>query len=199
MNKDNKIYKIKKKKWSNSAKGLSQAPCTDNLTSRKLIIINCQSLFSKKDSFSYLVSEHNPDFIIGTESWLLNSALNNEVFPPNFTIFRKDRDSGYGGVFIACRSNIQCKPIEIVTECELVVCEVQSPRGPPLVIISVYRPPYNDHVYMENLTDSINYIANNYKNSTIWFGGDLNLPNINWADNTISGTNYPLSLCNIFL
>ena len=66
MNKDNKIYKIKKQ--GNSAKGLSQAPCTDNLTSRKLIIINCQSLFSKKDSFSSLVSEHNPDFIIGTES-----------------------------------------------------------------------------------------------------------------------------------
>ena len=52
---------------------------------------------------------------------------------------------------------------------------------------------------MENLTDSINYIANNYKDSKIWFGGDLNLPNINWADNIISSTNYPLSLCNIFL
>ena len=161
-----------------------------------MIIINCQSLFSKKDSFSYLVSEQNPDFIIGTESWLLNSVLNNEVFPPNF---RKDRDSGYGGVFIACRSNFQCKLIEMVTECELVACEVQLSRGPPLVIISVYHPPYNDYAYMENLTDSINYIVNNYKNSTIWFGGDLNLPNINWVDNTITGTNYPFTLCNIFL
>ena len=52
---------------------------------------------------------------------------------------------------------------------------------------------------MENLTDSINYIANSYKNTTIWFGGDLNLSNINWADKTISSTNYPLSLCNILL
>ena len=125
--------------------------------------------------------------------------LNNEVFPPNCTIFRKDRDSGYGGVFIACRSNIQCKPIEIVTECELVACEVQSPQGPPLVIISVYRPPYNDLEYTENLTDSNNFIVSNYKNSTIWFGGDLNLPNINWVDNTIGGNNYPLTLCNTFL
>jgi len=52
---------------------------------------------------------------------------------------------------------------------------------------------------MENLADSINHIANNYKNSTIWFGGDLNLPNINWGDNTIIGTNYSLALCNTFL
>ena len=78
---------------------------------------------------------------------------------------------------LACKSAIQCKPIEISTECELVACEVLSTRGPPLVIISVYRPPYNDHTYMENLADSINHIANNYKNSTIWIGGDLNLPN----------------------
>ena len=52
---------------------------------------------------------------------------------------------------------------------------------------------------MENLTDSINYIVNDYKNSIIWFGGDLNLPNINWANNTISGTSYSLAQCNVFL
>jgi len=50
---------------------------------------------------------------------------------------------------------------------------------------------------MENLADSINHIANNYKNSIIWFGGDLNLPNINWADNSIIGTNYSLTLCTV--
>ena len=54
MNKDGKVYKIKK--WDDSVKGLSQAPRTDNLTNRKLIIINCQSLFSKKDLFSHFVS-----------------------------------------------------------------------------------------------------------------------------------------------
>ena len=51
---------------------------------------------------------------------------------------------------------------------------------------------------MESLTDSFNHIAANYKSSTIWFG-NLHLPNINWADNTINGTNYPITLCNISL
>ena len=32
------------------------------------------------------------------------------------------------------------------------------------------------------------------KNSTIWVAGDLNLPNINWTDNTITGTIYSVTI-----
>ena len=35
--------------------------------------------------------------------------------------------------------------------------------------------------------------------STIWIGGDLNLPDINWTVNTITGHQYPLSLSERFL
>ena len=114
-------------------KGLRQTSCTDNLANRKLIVINCQSLLSKKDLFFYFVSNHNPDFVVGSESWLTHSILNSEVFPSNFTVFRKDQDGGHGGVFIACRSSIECKSIEIDTECELVACEVVQSSGPSLV------------------------------------------------------------------
>ena len=121
------------------------------------------SLFSKKDLFLHFGSLHNPDFIAGSESWLSSSVLNSEIFPPNFTIFRKDRDGGHGGVFIARKSDIQCKHLEIDTECELVACEIELPSGPPLVIVSVYQPPYNNLDYMDNLTDTINCIANDHK------------------------------------
>ena len=149
--------------------------------------------------FSYFVSNHNPDFVVGSESWLSHPVLNSEVFPSNFTVFRKDRDGGHGGVFIACRSSIECKSIETDTECELVAFEVVQSSSSSLVIVSVYRPPYNDLVYMENLIDSINCIVDKYKNSTIWVAGDLNLPNVNWSDHTIKGSNYLLALCNAFL
>ena len=92
MNKDDKVYKIKK--WGNSAKGLRQTSRTDNLANRKLIVINCQSLLSKKDLFSYFVSNHNPDFVVGSESWLSHSILNSKVFPSNFTVFRKTEMEG---------------------------------------------------------------------------------------------------------
>ena len=35
--------------------------------------------------------------------------------------------------------------------------------------------------------------------STMWIGGDLNLPDINWSLNTIMGHQYPLSLNECFL
>ena len=140
---------------------------------------------------------YNLDFIAGSKLWLSSSELNSEI--PNFTIFRKNRDGGNGGVFIACKSNIQCKHLEIDTECKLGTCEIELPSGLPLVTVSVYWRPYKNLDYMDNLTDTINCIANDHKNSTIWVAGDLNLPNINWTDNTISAANYSLTLCNTFL
>ena len=35
--------------------------------------------------------------------------------------------------------------------------------------------------------------------SIVWIGGDFNLPNINWIDNSISNNAYPLSFCNLLL
>jgi hypothetical protein len=41
-----------------------------------------------------------------TEIWANPSLLNGELFPPNYQIFRRDRDVGRGGcVLLALRSN----------------------------------------------------------------------------------------------
>ena len=42
-------------------------------------------------------------------------------------------------------------------------------------------------------------MAHNNPNATIWVGGDLNLPNIDWTTNSPSGNNYPLLFCNLVL
>ena len=52
---------------------------------------------------------------------------------------------------------------------------------------------------MENPCDSLNCMITKYNNPTIWLPGDLNLPNINWSNNTVNGNHYLLSLCNVFL
>ena len=154
--------------------GLAPALRTNNPFNSKVIILNCQSLFPKKDIFSYFTSDYNPKFIIGSESWLTDSILNSEVFPPNYTVFRRDRPSGHGGgVFLACKQKIDCKQIDFDTECELVACEIELPNSSPLIIVALYQPPYNDAEYMEKLCNSLNHI--------------------------ITITSYPLSLCNIFL
>ena len=146
-----------------------------------LIVINCQSIRSKKASFENLILSHNPDFFVGTESWLLPEITNNEIFPSCYTIYRRDRPDGYGGVFFGCRNNIKCTHIDIQTTCEIVCCKVDLHQS-TLLIISVYRPPHNDITYMENLCGSIENLVLDHPNSTIWIAGDLNLPNINWSD-----------------
>ena len=44
---------------------------------------------------------------------------------------------------------------------------------------------------MKKLTYDLKAIKNKYKTNTIWFGGDFNLPDIDWQTNSIRGNQYP--------
>ena len=48
-----------------------------------------------------MVDSVKPDIIVGTESWLRPDIMNSEIFPSNYTVYRRDRDTSGGGVFIA--------------------------------------------------------------------------------------------------
>ena len=92
--------------------------------------INCRSIRDKKSEFAALVNYAKPDIIIGTESWLkgikpgkpptespIKSAVN---FPENFKVYRNDRGTLGGGVFIAVHSElVSIEQPESVTECEI--------------------------------------------------------------------------------
>ena len=93
------------------------------------------------------------------------------------TLYLEETGRG-GGVFLACKNTTVCKHIELDTDCEVVACEIKLSNRSPLIIAALYRPPYNDIEYMENLCDSLNRIITTYNNPTIWLAGDLNLPNI---------------------
>ena len=78
----------------------------------------------------------------------------NEIFPSCYTIYRRDRPDGYGGVFFGCHNSYTCTHIDIQTTCDIVSCKVDLQQS-TLLIISVYRPPNNDITYMENLCGTI--------------------------------------------
>ena len=74
-----------------------------------LALINCRSIRSEEKSreFNIFLREHNPDVVLGTESWLSVDISDAEVFPQNYVTYRKDRnDQTEGGVFICVRDNI---------------------------------------------------------------------------------------------
>jgi hypothetical protein len=84
----------------------SYAGKKEKIDSLKIAVINFQSIKAKREAFHMYIETHSPDIIIGTESWMDECVNNNEIFPPEFSAVRKDRNSRGGGVFVATRKNI---------------------------------------------------------------------------------------------
>jgi len=84
----------------------------------KVLYLNCQSIVNKKHEFHILIDTHNPDIVIGTESWLTKEHLTSEIFPSSlgYTIFRRDRQKGKGGgVFILVKLNLYHHLLKVLT------------------------------------------------------------------------------------
>ena len=145
-------------------------------------MINCQSILAKKSVFQNFLTNYNPAIVIGCESWLSSDILSSEIFPSHYQVYRKDRPNGYGGVFIACQDFLLSSELSYSTvyPCELVVCRVELPDKPPLIICSIYRPPNCDVIYMTNLCTILQNIIQDNRDSVVWIAGDMNLPNVNW-------------------
>ena len=163
-------------------------------------MINCQSITAKKASFNNFVSEHCPNIIAGCESWLSSSVASAEIFPTGYSIYRRGRSDGYGGVFVACQDTFICERLIVDINVEMVVCGIKQKQLPqPLIICAFYRPPNNDLTYMTDLCNILFQIANSYPDSPIWIAGDINLPNIDWQTSCVSNSTYLICLCNLFL
>ena len=66
----------------------------------------------KKEAILTTTESYAPDIIIGTETWLNSSILNNEIFPPGiYKIEHRERPDGYGGVLSAVKKNSNSKKI----------------------------------------------------------------------------------------
>jgi hypothetical protein len=59
------------------------------------------------------------------ETWLKPEKHNSEIMPPNYTIYRNDRNDGYGGVLIGFRSDIISTEYVNSKNIELVAVKVQ--------------------------------------------------------------------------
>ena len=135
-----------------------------------------------------------PDIICGTESWLRGkkpgkpyskSAIqNSEIFPDNYTVFRNDRSSRGGGVFVAVQSNITAvECVDFVTDCEIDFAKVTLKGKKELYIGSFYMPKRNMKDLCE-LKKSLELLNGN-KPKDIILCGDFNCPDIDWEHLTL--------------
>jgi hypothetical protein len=154
-----------------------------------LLQVNCRSIYSKALEFWNLVDTYNPGIITGTESWLREKIGNAENFRADFTIFRRDRNSRGGGVFMCVKNNTACSELWVDDEFEILAVTIKgSDPKYGWEIVGIYRAPNEDIRVIEKLAARTGY---SMKQSII--GGDLNLPKAVWkgvADGTSSTQDY---------
>ena len=115
-----------------------------------MLNVNCQSTANKKAEFLALLDCHNPDIVIGTESWLVSKHLDSEFFPQSrgYTSFRQDRtsDTQGCGVFILVRNTFIAteQSRELKTDCEIIWIKLELEGCNSLYIASYYGPKEND-------------------------------------------------------
>ena len=161
--------------------------------------INCQGVRSKTQELATVLEYTKPDIICGTESWLngikpgksptsdhIKSA---EIFPDYLNVYRNDRNSEGGGVFILVHKTIisEEKP-EHVTSCEIEWVKVKLRNLRDLYIGAFYMPKrkLSD---IEQLKISLDNITKQDQNQRdIILVGDFNCPMINWETNTANSS-----------
>ncbi|MCG8048091.1 MAG: hypothetical protein JAY66_20795 [Candidatus Thiodiazotropha taylori] len=153
----------------------------------KVLNINARSIISqdKLDQFHAMLDQLRPDIVTCTESWLTSDIHNAEIIPDHlgYTMFRRDRGSRGGGVFILVRDQfIATRVHEWETKCEIVWIKLQLAGSVPLHIAAYYKPNESDPLSFEEFKKSV-AMVNSHKGH-IWILGDFNYPKFTWTDNT---------------
>ena len=89
--------------------------CWETVNTLRIVILNLQGLLNKLQAFTNVVADSKAHVILATETWLSPDVRSSECFPPNYTVFRKDRigtDTVRGGVLIAVRNDIIATHVE---------------------------------------------------------------------------------------
>ncbi len=121
---------------------------------------------------------------MGTETWLRPDIMSSEIFPSIYTVYRKDRQDGYGGVLVAIKNNITSEELKVDTNTESIFIKLTSQGNKTTILGCLFRPPSSDINYIDNMCTTIETLYQQHLNSVIWLAGDLNLPDIDWNTTT---------------
>ena len=152
-----------------------------------VITVNSNSMRSleKRSQFESMLDQHKPSIILGQECKLNTEFASSEIFPSDYTVLRKDRSEGGGGVFILVRKYIVCSEetlSDFKTNCEIIWTQIKITGSKTLNIASVYRSPNSSISYMEELREHMLKVYEKYPKANFLIGGDMNLTCIDWEN-----------------
>ena len=159
--------------------------------SLRVVTVNFQIIYNKKDEISSFLIENDIDIVLGSETHLSPSINNAKILPPMYTSYRRDRADGWGGVIIITKKNLTVVEIKINKECEMVAIKVETYQK-PVIFASCYRPPKNTN--NELIFEEIKRLASMHRKNPMWIGGDFNLPDIDWEVKSINNYQHPKQL-----
>lgn len=135
---------------------------------------------NKISAIEGVLLEYEPDVLIVTETWLNECIENCEFLPPNYTAYRRDRESRGGGVAVICKRSTVCTERSSPPEIECIACDMTL-YGSLFTFIAVYRPPDSSEDYMLSFNDFLQSVFQNSKRKIV-MAGDFNLPYIDWVE-----------------
>ena len=172
----------------NSSLNLDEEMLRVKSKSLKVVTVNFQSIYNKKDELSSFLFENNADIVLGSETHLSPTINNAEILPSMYTSYRCDRADGWCWVIIIAKKNLTVKEIKIKKECEMVAI---------VIFASCYRPPKNTN--NELLFEEIKRLASRHRKNPMWIVGDSNFPDIGWEVKSINNYQYPKQINERFI
>lgn len=95
---------------------------------------------NKTESLEILLLQYDPHVAVLTETWLNEEICDNDIFPPSYTVFRKDRQARGGGVAILVKDSVQAVLLDDVVGIESLRVKI-SIWGQSFMLYALYRPP----------------------------------------------------------
>ena len=152
----------------------------------RLLQVNCRSVYNKIKDLNTLIESCKADIVIGTESWLNDEIASTEIFSEEFEVYRRDRASKGGGVFICVTKRFSSSLIKKDNEFEIICVEVEDKVSRRKIqIIGAYRPPGEDLALVERLQEMT--CREKDIGKSVIIAGDLNLPQVNWSGKEWTG------------
>ena len=170
----------------------------------RILNINFRSIKKKGKQLEAIIDTTKPDIIIGTETWLDSNIHSSEIIPNylGFNVHRRDRKgASYGGILIAAKNDLEIENVKSAKDLEFLSGSIKLSKKKSLHLAAFYRPPSDTcETYLQTVKQEFDqFRAHVKKDSIIVVGGDFNLPDINWTNNSIEGNQYPKNTNSAFL
>ena len=134
-----------------------------------MLSLNCCSLRSlnKRGRLQALILENQLHIIIGCESHIDDTYPTGEIFPTDFSVIRKDRTSGGGGVFLAFTKNLKfTEQPNLSQNAEMIWAEIYPVSNESCLVCSFYRPPDALSSPILSLKEALQHISRTKGNQT---------------------------------